>query len=312
MRRDSIHLSDLAARLAPRIGELARAVLGAEPTSRSRTEWRFGSKGAVAVVTAGPKIGMFYDHSEATGGDGLGLIQHALRCTKAEAIAWAAAWDGTAPLRASPARPAAARSRVQAASPTLALAWRVWGEGAPPHGTLAERYLARRGLTLPADAPARFHGACPRGKTERHPALLWLLTDPVTGEPVGVQRVFLTAQGDKAPGVARMVAGGMGVIRLVPDEDVTTGLGIAEGAETGLSVMQRFGWRPVWAAVSAGGVAAFPVLSGIEAITIWADSDDPGLNAAQACAVRWQDANREALIRKPPAGDFNDAIREAV
>jgi putative DNA primase/helicase len=101
------------------------------------------------------------------------------------------------------------------------------------------------------------------------------------------------------------------VVRLMPDEEVTGGLGIAEGIETALSVMQGFGWRPVWAATSAGMIRSLPVLPGIEALTIFADADGAGMAAATACAARWKDAGAEARIVAAPAGqDFNDALRE--
>jgi putative DNA primase/helicase len=111
--------------------------------------------------------------------------------------------------------------------------------------------------------------------------------------------------------------GRAGIIRLVPDEDVTQGIGIAEGIETSLAVMQGsslafmqgFGWRPMWAAASAGGIRTFPVLPGIGALTIFADADGPGLAAARACAARWRAAGAEVRICTPPAGDFNDLLR---
>ena len=93
----------------------------------------------------------------------------------------------------------------------------------------------------------------------------------------------------------------------MPDAEVTDGLGVAEGIETSLSVMQGFGWRPVWAATSAGTIRTLPVLSGVDALTIFSDPDGAGRTAAEECARRWLAAGREARIATPPAGlDFND------
>ena len=181
----------------------------------------------------------------------------------------------------------------------------------PAVGTPAEAYLASRGLVLPSDAPLRFHPSCPRGP-ERLPALVALMTDPATAEPCGVHRTFLRGDGNgKAEGQAKMMAGNAGVIRLVPDEDVTLGLGIAEGIETALAVMQRTGWRPVWAATSAGAMRRFPVLPGIEALTIFADTGEAGIGAATECAERWTAAEREARILAPPRDDWDDVTRGA-
>jgi hypothetical protein len=141
------------------------------------------------------------------------------------------------------------------------------------------------------------------------------MSDPVSAVPCGVHRTFISRDGcGKAPPGARgepakMMVGAAGVVRLVPDEAVTLGLGMAEGLETALSVMQAFGWRPVWAATSAGAIRTFPVLAGIEALTVFADPDGAGMTAAETCATRWAAAGREARICIPPRGDFNDLAR---
>ena len=53
--------------------------------------------------------------------------------------------------------------------------------------------------------------------------------------------------------------GRQGVVRITPDEDVTYGLGIAEGVEDALAIALE--WGPAWAATSAGAIERFPVLS---------------------------------------------------
>jgi hypothetical protein len=146
-----------------------------------------------------------------------------------------------------------------------------------------------------------------------------LMTDPITGQPCGVHRTFLTPDGAgkalDANGNAKMMLGAAGVVRLVPDENVTLGLGIAEGIETGLKVMQRRHWRPVWAAGSAGGIAGFPVIAGLECLTVFADSDDGGasVRAAQRCLERWHADNREGQVVAARDGtDFADPVQGAV
>ena len=57
----------------------------------------------------------------------------------------------------------------------------------------------------------------------------------------------------------------------------------------------RYGPRQV-----AGGIESFPVLPGIEAVTIFADADGVGIKAAQACSKRWLEAGCEAVIVPPP------------
>ena len=146
-----------------------------------------------------------------------------------------------------------------------------------------------------------------------------LMTDALTGQPVGVHRTFLLPDGSgKAPTTARgkvklrpkMVLGHWGVICLTPDDQIGRGLAIAEGIENALTASQLIGWGPVWAAGCRGGIANFPVLTWLDSITVFADANDDGvgLKAARECAARWMDARREARIYIPPTGkDWNDA-----
>ena len=68
---------------------------------------------------------------------------------------------------------------------------RLWTEGIPIEGTLAERYLRRRGLPLDL-ADLRFHPRCPRGPkphTQFLPALLVAVRD--SRNLCALQRIFL-------------------------------------------------------------------------------------------------------------------------
>ncbi|MBI0432818.1 toprim domain-containing protein [Roseomonas sp. KE0001] len=302
-------LDDCLAALSGSVGDLATTLTGAKPSSKTGRHWRFGRHGSLAVVVQGAERGSWYDHEAGRGGDALGLVAHLRRCSMREAYAWAVSWLGISPAERRPL-PRAVAPNGPAASGTLDLARQLWRESQPAADTLVAAYLASRGLTLPAGAPLRFHPACPRG-AERLPAMLALMTDPATGQPCGVHRTFLQPDGGgKAPGQAKMMAGHAGLIRLVPDAEVGAALGVAEGIETALRVMQGFGWSPVWAATSAGGIARLPVLSGIEALTVFADGDPAGQRAAADCAERWQEAGREVtLCLAPPGEDFDDTAR---
>lgn len=166
-------------------------------------------------------------------------------------------------------------------------ALRRWDASGPIAGTLAEKYLASRGLTYNSDA-IRFR------VNDR--TMVALMTDAVTNELTGVHVTYLDRDGRKTGrkmyGRARTA-----VVRLSADEDVHYGLAIGEGIETCLAVP----FRPVWACLSAGTMAAFPVLRGIECLTIFADNDasGTGLAAANTCAERWHKAGREAFIHIP-------------
>jgi hypothetical protein len=125
-------------------------------------------------------------------------------------------------------------------------------------------------------------------------AVVALMTDPLTNKPCGVHRTFLNPDATKRE---RKMLGKAGVIRLSPDEDVLEGLGICEGIEDGLAILLS-GWAPIWAANSCGAIERFPILAGIECLTIFADDDEPGMKAARACAERWTSAGREARLSR--------------
>jgi hypothetical protein len=197
----------------------------------------------------------------------------------------------------------------------LEMARQLWAAGGDLRGTIAEVYLHRRGLLVPSDVNClRFLAHCPRG-TERLPALIAKMTSIVGSEFRAIHRIFLQPDGSdrlRDP-LSKMTLGSAkdAVIKLVDDHDATFGLGLCEGLEDGLAIIGA-GWRPTWA-TTAGGIARFEVLRGIESLTLFSDGDAPGRAAARKCVERWEAAGREALIVEPPRGikDHNDLIKQA-
>jgi putative DNA primase/helicase len=140
----------------------------------------------------------------------------------------------------------------------------------------------------------------------RYPAMVAAIRDIHTDELVGIHRTALRADGswkaDMPSGASdKMMLGRAkgAAIKLVGHCEVTLGLGIAEGIENALTVLCN-GWSPVWAAGSAGAIAEFPVLPGVEALTIFADPGQRGQSDATTCALRCQEAGVEATIITPP------------
>lgn len=163
----------------------------------------------------------------------------------------------------------------------------IWQRSIPIIGTLAETYLLSRNLSYGGDAIRFWQG----GR-----AMVGLITDVATNAPIGIHRTYLNADGSKSAKKMLGTAKG-GVVRLSHDTEVTSGLSISEGIETALGAM-KFGASPMWACLSAGNIASFPVLDGIEALTIYADNDQSGTGqyAAYKCAARWHEAGREVTI----------------
>jgi hypothetical protein len=193
----------------------------------------------------------------------------------------------------------------------------------PPKGTPGERYLREtRDIDTAAIAdvlervdaigwhPAVYfnqEGHELHGK--RLGCLVGVMTDPVTAAPTGgISRTYVH-EGRKVTKAKTLGPGG--IVRLSADEDVLGGLHIGEGLETCLYVM-GLGFRPMWSTGGTAMMTGFPVLGGIEALTIIADNDvnDAGEKAARAAEARWLEAGREVLIHIPnERGDVNDAAR---
>jgi hypothetical protein len=195
----------------------------------------------------------------------------------------------------------------------------LWDEAVDPRGTLVDTYLGRRALRLTSDVAGsvvRFHPRCPWRDDEtetivRKPTLVAAFRS--IANPLIITAVHRTALSPAGEKLRRKMLGPSGdaAIMVDPDEAVTTGLVVGEGLETVLAARQ-LGWRPAWALGSAGAIAKFPVLSGIECITVLAELDDTGANARAIEAVgdRWLSAGREVLIVSPRfGGDANDALR---
>ena len=67
--------------------------------------------------------------------------------------------------------------------------------------------------------------------------------------------------------------------------------------------------KPTWALGSAGAISSFPVLGGVECLTLLQENDDASARACEACAARWHAAGREVILITPKAGkDINDII----
>lgn len=189
----------------------------------------------------------------------------------------------------------------------------LWKECKPLTGVALAYIEARHCRIPPADGDLRFHVSLKHPTGHVGPALVALITDAITGEPLSLHRTWIRPDGRKADvDPPRLLLGGHrkqgGVIRLWPDEAVTVGIGIAEGIETALSL--AWAYVPVWACIDAGNLKMFPRLPGTESLVIGADNDLAGQNAADECAQRWADAGREAFITTQKQNDLNDAIRE--
>ena len=213
----------VAAALTARTTEVATALLGeANRQLSSERELRFGRKGSLAVVTRGKKAGWWYDHENGVGGDLINLIEHVQGVSFREAVIFAEGIIGSVPARQSLARTTCAPSADDESTRHRHRAGELWREAVPIADTVAQRYLARRGivgLSAGVDgAVLRFHPACPFGD-QRVLCMLAIMRDIHTDEPRAVYRTALTPTAEK---IGRMALGPKNgaAVTLSPDEDV--------------------------------------------------------------------------------------------
>ena len=203
----------------------------------------------------------------------------------------------------------AAEDELRSARRT-AMSLGIWRESEPAGGTIVERYLASRGIRIPLPSSIRFDSRLKHRSGRRWPAMVALVTNGATGDPIGIHRTYLRPDGGgKAPVLpSKMMLGPCrgGVVRL---GDPCGKLLVGEGLETCLSAMQATG-TPAWSALSTSGLRGLSLPSEIHEVIVLADGDDPGEAAARHCAQRWTREGRCVRIARPPRGlDFNDLLR---
>ena len=182
----------------------------------------------------------------------------------------------------------------------------------PLTGSVAETYLQSRGLADPGSPDLLSHSDLTDYDSRRGWPGMVAIPRLSNGEPVGgIHRTFLLDAGSgKAPAGKKMLGTiAEAAVRLFPmPEDGH--LGVAEGIETSLAAQAIFG-TPVWAALSADGIARFKWPEGTRRVTIYADAGDAGRQAAATLSDRLNIADIPNKIVAPLHGDdFNDDLRK--
>ncbi|MGB0497282.1 MAG: DUF7146 domain-containing protein [Rubricella sp.] len=181
---------------------------------------------------------------------------------------------------------------------------RLWAMGQSIAGTLAERYLASRGIVGIRNVGAlRFHPHCyywregepDPEELEAWPALLAKVTD-IDGKLTGLHRTWLDPEtAGKAPLDPNRKAMGNLLGHGVRIGAATDMLAAGEGLETMLSLRMALPDLPVIAALSANHLAALELPHGIERLYIAVDSDQAGRIAADAVGDRARSGGIETV-----------------
>jgi putative DNA primase/helicase len=209
--------------------------------------------------------------------------------------------------------PTARLTENQEIARNLQFAAEIWSAAVDLSGTIAAGYLAGRKLVLPEGISGRvlrFHPRCPFDG-RRGPALLALYRHIHTDEPRGIHRRALTPDGRKIGKPLALGAKAGCAIKLTDHADVEHGLHCGEGVETTIAGMM-LGFAPAWALGDTGNLRSFPVLAGVDALTILVDHDAnaAGQVAAAKCFDRWTAVGREVWSLVPDAvgADINDIV----
>jgi hypothetical protein len=207
-----------------------------------------------------------------------------------------------------------------------------WRNANPAAGSLAERYLQSRGITLPPPATIRF---LPRQRNwsdgGTYPAMISLVQRvPGNDDRAALERgaslidsgahfTFLQGGPDgpvvkAATEASKLTLGQLryGGVWFTPIEKIREQLAVAEGIETALSVMQ-ITKLPTIAALSAAGMRSLRWPPQVRRLWIAADNDEAGLKAADVLLERALRAGLQAHIKIAGGGnnDFNDLLRSA-
>jgi DNA polymerase len=264
---------------------------------------------------AEPSCTVYPDHFHCFGcgerGSRLDWLMRVEGMTAAEAVAFIKDWP-------SLSRPAPQNGGDDAEK--LAFVKSIWTSAQPLLGSMAARYLDEtRGIDLsklPADIhrSLRFHPNCVFGPGTHLPCLIALMRDPLSDEPVGIQRTALEQLDGKIQKIDRRMLGRAGVVKLW---SAGRQLVIGEGLETVLAAATRIPYAdvplvPAWAALSSKKLKMLPVIPGVEKLILLIDNDSnqEGQQAAAHLTACWWAAGRTVVPLMPgtPDTDFNDVV----
>jgi len=276
-------LSDIMKQLAAEAEAVCRVYLPAG--RRQGAYWQvgdvFGTPGrSLYVRLTGPRAGKWTDAARAEHGDLLDLI------AANRGLDLRAALDEANAFLRLPRDPSAPTHEPVLPNSSAA-AQRLFAASRPIAATLAERYLAGRGIVLARPEPAlRFHPRAfcrpdPSMTRTQWPALIAAVT-ALDGALTGVHRTFLDpATAGKAPLIRPRRALGSLLGNGVRFGAAGPALVIGEGLESVLSLRCVFPSLPAVAALSAAHLSAFEPPPGLRRLYVAHDGDTPGLRALE-------------------------------
>jgi hypothetical protein len=315
-----------ASELARRLGDHAEAVCREYLSNghRSGNHWIVGdvrntrgrSMHVRLTTNAKGPAGKWVDEANSEFGDLLDVIRESCGLVEFRDVA-----DEARRFLALPRpQPPATNAQRHATRGSPDAARRLFAMSRPVAGTLAERYLAGRGILLAARERAlRFHPGCyyrdlVTGETQALPALIVAVTS-LDGRITGLQRTWLDPAGhgkahvdDPRRSLGHLLGNGIW-LGLEPGTPVPV-MAAGEGFETMASLRTVMPPLPVAAATSANHLAGLTFPPGCRRLYIAADADAAGRHGLRRLSQRAGDAGILTIVLRPQLGDFNDDLRQ--
>lgn len=299
---------DLSRRLAQAAEAICRQFL---PNGRRQGRYWLvgdvqGHRGrSLYVRLMGPRAGSWTDTATGEHGDLLDLIAMNRGLPLRDAMA-----EARAVLRLPlPVSGAVTAAMAPTGSPDACR--RLFAASKPLPGTLAERYLARRGIVLYRPEPAlRFHPRCHRREPSGAislPALIAAVTDD-GGHLTGLHRTWLSPDGDKAALDDPRRAMGLLLGNAVRFGPVGPVMAAGEGLETMLSLRQALPLLPAVAALSAAHLAAWTFPALLRRLYVVCDADPAGEWAFARLSSRGHTTALTVLPLRPRRDDLNSDL----
>ena len=197
----------------------------------------------------------------------------------------------------------------------------MWKQTQPIGGTLGEKYLRYRDITIKLPPSLRYAKLKHSDTGLILPTLVAVVQD-VNGKLCGIHRTFLrpdgTGKADVPPKQQKKALGPIaaGTVHLSPSDETVA---LAEGIEDGLAVQQMTG-QATLVCLGTSGFKNFQPPRSIRRVILAPDADKSGDEAIDAAAPRLAEMGLEVRIVRPPSGkdwcdmlvDFEEraAIRE--
>ena len=278
--------------------------------TRIGKEFRIGNNGSRKIDADTLN---FFDFEECKGGDVFAQIGDKLGTDFKRSLEWAEVFTGKIPHEKTACHLITSRSKRD----TFEYAERLYSEGRPSKGTLAEIYLEQeRNLRWCNDYGLKFH---PQVFLKREPSITYApaMIAPAKnwkGDLVGVQVTYLTETGQKLnvkgiPSKKCFGRVGHGFFAAGKPTEKTIRIGVTEGVEDALSI-KKIDCVPCLATFGTSNLIRLAIPSHIQFVTIYADNDIAGLNAASALQNRLIIQGIDCKIQLPPQGfkDFNEYL----